>query len=135
MRVVLDTNILISALGWKGNEYNLMKKCMKEEITLIISLDILEEFREVALRPKFRFEKEEIEEFIDAMIRSGEVIQPTKKINIIKEDPSDNRILECAIEGKAKYIISGDNHLLKLEEFEDIKIIKSGEFLEILEGN
>lgn len=133
MKIVVDTNILISALGWKGNEYTLLEKCINKKITLVISLDIIEEFRKVALRSKFGFTKEEVEDFTDALIETAIVVQPTEIIDIIKEDLPDNRILECAIEGKANYIVSGDKHLLNLKEFKEIKISTSSEVLKIID--
>lgn len=71
-------------MGWEGNEYKLIEKYMKKEIILVISLDIIEEFKKVALRPKFGFAKEEIEDFIDALIETALVVQPSEKINIVK---------------------------------------------------
>jgi len=133
MKITADTNILISALGWEGNEYNLIEKCMKKEIILVISLDIINEFKKVALRPKFGFTKEEIDDFIDAIIDVALVVQPLERINIIKDDPTDNRILECAMEGKVDYIVSGDRHLLKLKKYRLIKIVRSYEILKILD--
>lgn len=60
------------------------------------------------------------------------LVKPTKKLDIVKDDPDDNKILECAIAGKVDYIISNDEHLLKLKEFEGIPIIKPEEFLKLL---
>jgi len=59
-------------------------------------------------------------------------VAPTKKIEAVKEDPSDNKFLECAIESRADYIVTGDKHLKRLNEFEGIKIINAREFLDIL---
>ena len=130
MRIVLDTNIFISALGWKGgNEYNIVKKCFKKELILICSPEILEEFKIVSLRPKFRFSPEEIDEFISALIEASEIVEPEEQLKIIVSDPADNKFLDAAVAGKAKYIISGDKHLLDLKEFKGIKIIRPADFL------
>jgi len=129
LKIVADTNVLISALGWQSNEFKLIEKCMKKEINLIISLEIIEEFRKVAIRPKFDFSLDEIEDFIDALIEVGEVVQPQERVKIVEDDPSDNKIIECALEGKANYIVTGDAHLLKLKEINGIKIVKSREIV------
>lgn len=72
----------------------------------------------------------------DKVIRKDAIsVAPTRKIEVIKEDPSDNKFLECAIEAHADYIISGDKHLKKLVEFEGIKIIDARKFLNILAGS
>ena len=131
-QIVADTNTLISALGWKGNEYNLILKIMQRKFQLCLSLDTLNEFKEVALRPKFGFSAEETDEFIEALIEVSDVVVPEEKINVIKDDPADNIFLECALEAKADYIVSGDKHLLKLKEFKGIKIIKTQEALKLI---
>ena len=82
----------------------------------------------VSMVPDYRIEK-----FIDILLYFSYLVKPRKKLNAVKEDPTDNKIIECAIEGKADYIVSGDNHLLKLEKFEEVKIIKASRMLEILE--
>ena len=133
MRIVLDTNIFISALGWKGgNEYNLVQKCFRKELTLICSPEILEEFKVVSLRPKFGFSPEEIDEFISALIEISEIVEPEEQFKIIASDPDDNKFLDAAVAGKAKFIVSGDRHLLDLKEFRGIRILKSADFLDLL---
>lgn len=62
---------------------------------------------------------------------SSIVVKPTKRINEIKDDPSDNKFLEAAIAGNADYIVSGDKHVLKLKKFKDILIVTPAEFLEV----
>lgn len=133
MRIVLDTNVLISALGWKGgNEYKIAQKCFNRQITLISAIETMEEFRKVALRPKFGFGVEEIDEFISALIEVCEIIEPKDKFNVVTQDPSDNKFLDAAVSGKADFIISGDKHLLNLKEFKGIKILTPKEFLDYI---
>ena len=64
------------------------------------------------------------------LINYCEIVDPKKKLNITKSDPADNKVLECALEGKAQYTISGDNHLLRLKAFMGIRIVTAAEFLE-----
>ena len=92
IKIVVGTHILISAFGWKGNEYQLIDKCMLGEITLVLSLNILKEFKDVAKRPKFGFSDEDIDEFVDALIRICVVVQPEKKLTVSRE-PKDNIII------------------------------------------
>lgn len=132
LRVVVDTNILISAFGWPGNERALIEKAIEGKIQLCISSDIFEEFEEVSSRPKFKFSKEDIDDFIGALIEVADIVIPSCSVNIVKRDPSDNKFLECALEAKADYIVTGDNHLLKLKEYKGVKIVRTRGMLEKL---
>ena len=130
MKIVADTNVLISALGWKGSEHELISKCFKKEFTLCFSPQTIEEFKNVALRKKFDFTTKEIDEFIEALLLVSEIVFPQTKIEEIKEDSKDNQFLECAIEAKAEFIVSGDKHLLKLKQFNEVKVLNAKKFLE-----
>jgi|SRR3989344_7075655 len=129
MNVVLDTNILISALGWpNGNEAKILNLCYAKKLVLLMSPDLIEEFYDVASRPKLGFVLSEIEDFIASILEICKFINPQEKIEIIQDD-SDNRLLELAYEGKSDLIITGDEHLLKLGEFKGIKVLRSIDFL------
>ena len=130
-RLTLDTNILVSAFISKGNEYRLLKLAKLGRIKLSLSLQILEEFEDVIMRPKFGFSQEQINNTSKQLLSVCEMLNPTTKVNIVKEDPDDNKILECAIDGKSDFVISGDRHLLDLKNYNNIKILNSREFLEI----
>ncbi len=133
-RVVLDTNILISSVLIKfGNPRKIFEKFLNGEFILIESEEMLAEIRDVLFRPKFNYiSLIEKENFIKNLLSLCNIVEPKQKIDIIKDDPDDNIILECALEGNADYIISGDEHLLGLKEFKGIKIISPKEFLNIL---
>lgn len=68
---------------------------------------------------------------VEKIIAIATLVEPVEKLNIVKEDPDDNMVLECAKAGKVDYIVSNDKHLLKLKEFEGIKIVTPKEFLQI----
>ena len=125
IRVVLDTNTLVSAVGWKHSKPRIiLEACLSGKFQLVESAGLLKEFVAVMERPKFGFIPEERKkELVARLINYCEIIEPKKKLNIIKSDPADNKLLECALEGKAQYIISGDNHLLRLKVFMGIKIV------------
>ena len=132
-RVVLDTNNLISALGWKkGNPRIIFQQCLSGKNILVESKNLIKEFLLVINRPKFNFiSKEEKQEFLVYLFQICDLVEPKNTIKIIRDDPTDNIVLECALEGKADFIVSGDKHLLKLKEFRGIKIVNSKEFLKI----
>lgn len=123
LNFVFDTNVLVSALiSTMGNPALLLNKAGKN-YTLFISKDILTELEAVISRDKFGFTEEEVNTIIEAIISFSEVINPEIKLDVIKSDPDDNKILECAVACGASYIVSGDRHLLELKEYDKIKII------------
>lgn len=128
MRVVLDTNVLISALFWNGNERVLLDKCRTKELELILSPYILEELGRV-LDTKFSLPKDRIADYSQNLILISKFVFPSKEIHAIKDDPTDNMILECAVAGNANIIVSGDKHLLNLGDYKTIRILNARDFL------
>lgn len=124
MRLVLDTNILISALFWDGNERKLLRLCRKKKHQLIVSPQTLDELSRVLL-DKFNLPTEKITEYREEILLMSELAIPIGDVDIIEDDPTDNIILETAKLGKAERIITGDKHLLRLRKYEGIKITKS----------
>ena len=127
-KIVLDTNILISTIGWKGNPKEIFKKVLEKQFELIISQKQLEELKRVMNYPKFSFTENQKNKFLSILLETATVVETHNNLDIIKEDPDDNIILETAIENNAEYIITGDNHLLKLKNFKQIKIVTPAEF-------
>lgn len=130
-RVVLDTNILISALGWKGNPRNIFNKAIDGEFELVLSHKQLSELLRVLSYPKFKFSSEQKDRFLSILLGIVMLVKTKHSINVIKEDPDDNVILEPANEMKIDYIISGDGHLLKLKEFKGTRIVTPKQFLDL----
>jgi len=128
IRVVLDTNVFISALFWKGAPYQVFKRILEGVILNFISPQILEELKERLLY-KFKLPSEKVREFLEIIVFNSQIVYPKKKLNVVKKDPKDNKILECALEAQASFIISGDKHLLEIKEYKGIKIISPKELL------
>jgi len=131
LRITADTNTLISAVIAKGNEFELLQSVRSGKIKLALSYKILEEFLDVISRPKFGFSEKQITDVLKQLITICNIVIPDVKINEIKEDPDDNIVLECALTAKVNYIIFGDEHLLKLKKYKDIKILRTNEFLRL----
>jgi len=130
IRVVLDTNILVSALiTYGGNEWKVFREVVEGRVLSLTSEAIIDEFLEVIAEPRFGYSKFQISIIFLSLIDMPYMVIPTEELNVIKDDPSDNKILECAVSGNAQYIISGDKHLLALGEYQGIKIINSSDFL------
>jgi uncharacterized protein len=132
-RVVLDTNVYISALMFGGLPGSLLDLAFLRSFTLIISSPLLEELDE-KLREKFGVSAEDAA-FLRARLENvAEVVEPRDTLRIITEDPDDNRVLECAVEGRADLIVSGDRHLLKLGKYQGISIVTVRQFMDSTEA-
>ena len=132
LRVVLDTNVLISAIFFGGNPRQILEKAIRGEIRLCISEPILEELKGVLQRSKFDYSPEMIQVVLTEFTGIADFVNPLKTIDVVLEDPEDNRILECAVEAKANYIVTGDFHLLKLIRYRNIEVLNAVAFLEKL---
>ncbi len=128
-KVVLDTNILVSALGWKGKPHRIMEKVTNNELELFISNKQLSELSRVLNYPRLKFTEEQKFKFKELVLKTASFVEPTIKLDVIKDDPDDNMFLECALVADADYIVSGDDHLLSLKKFGRIKILTANQFL------
>ena len=127
LRLVLDSNVLISAFYWEGNERSLLRECRIGKYKLVTSSFILEEVERV-LKEKFDEEEHLVRSYIREVFKFSELVVTPGRLNVITEDPSDNNVLETAVVGKANYLITGDKHLLKIGEYNNILILKSADF-------
>jgi len=125
IKVTPDTNVLISAVVFEGNEFKILSLARKGNLRLVISPYILTEFKDVLSRPKFGFIQQQIESAFKHIVTICDIAMPMIKIDRIKEDLADNKILECAVTGKVDFIVSGDRHLLKLENYKGIEIVRT----------
>lgn len=131
VKALLDTNIYISAILFGGKPEKIRKLSKEGKIEILISEAIIAEIAEV-LRKTFNWGNLQIFQTINEIREVATLVTPRQTLSIIKEDEVDNRILECAIEGKAGYIVSGDKHLLTLREYKSIKILSPAEFLRVI---
>lgn len=130
MRVVLDTNTLVSALLFTGISSDLVSLWQDGIITLLLSRDILDEYLRVLSYPKFKLSEEEIKKLLqEEILPYAEVVKPKRRLRVVQRDPSDNKFLECAIAGKTRVIISGDKDLLSLGRYRRIRIQTPAQFL------
>lgn len=134
MKVVLDTNVLISALLWKGKLAPLYCLINKKKIALCFSGFTRKEFKKVLHYPHILKQAKQgrlsVEEIYEKLISNSIQVSPKRVPNVIKEDPPDNQFLACALAARASFIVSGDEHLLKLKGFQGIPILTPREFLD-----
>ena len=132
MRVVLDTNIFISAvLGGKVGV--IIDEWKAGKFKLIVTDSIAREYLEVINRPKFKIPQAEIIAASDYLLQLAEFVTSEEEIHVIVADPTDDKFLEAAVAGKVDFIVSGDSHLLDLKSFREIPIITARDFINWLE--
>jgi putative PIN family toxin of toxin-antitoxin system len=139
IRVVLDANVFVSAaLSPNGIPAKILTAWRAEQFQLVISRAILEETDRVLHYPKIlkrhQWREERIRLFLEDLAHLAVLTPGERTLTVITEDPSDNRYLECATEGEAEYIVSGDQHLIELEVYQNIRILTPRAFLDIIEG-
>jgi len=132
LKVVFDTNILVSASFWYGYSFDAMNFALKGKIICFSSKELVEEFKEVVLRDFFVSE-ENLSQKMKDLLSIAILVSPSEKVLIINQDLDDNKVLEAAIEAKAQYIVSEDKHLLILKEFRGIKIVSAKKFLNLVD--
>lgn len=132
IKVVCDTNVYISAFLFGGKPEEVIAIARNNEIELLISEDILAEVADV-LKKKFGWTDEQISFTLDELRSIANLIIPDTRLKVIKNDETDNRFLECALAGGAKYLVTGDTrHLQPLKEFKGIQILSPADFLAVL---
>ena len=135
-RIVLDSSIWVSTLLKPHGHYAKMVKRVAEEADLFTSEYILAEVREASLRPekkkKYGLTEEMVDEAISAIRDLSVVLTHLPEVEVVQEDPDDNLVLACALQAKANYLVSYDPHLLKLKEYQNIKILTPRELLKEL---
>lgn len=123
---------MISAIFWEGSEAKLVELVEKGVIEAYTSPQILDEFERVLLGQKFKLRKDEVSNLVEYFTALMHVMTPKSTVRVISEDPSDNRIIECALEVTADLIVSGDKHLLALKEFKGVKVRRAAETLKLI---
>ena len=132
LRVVLDTNVYFSAFTYpQGTPYKIWRHAVRRRYALLVSPAILREVAHV-LRDYLDLPEPEIVAALKLVAKVAEIVTPKLKVTAIIEDDADNRILECAVAGKADLIVSGDNHLRSLKVFRGIAIVRPTDLLRIL---
>ena len=130
MRVVIDTNVLISAIFWTGKPKHLLNQVRLGKLTFLTSIALLAELKEILTRKDkpFKLSVVEAEQVVAAMRDLAEIVEPRQRLSIC-QDEDDNRVLECALEGRAEWIITGDLHLLRLQSLQGVPIVTVAGFL------
>ena len=128
IKAVLDTNVFVSGIHWTGASEKVLRLLFLDKFKLVSSAETIGEFVKIMASFKIPMKNEDILWWESLILEKSELVVPNKKINIVKDDPDDNKFIEAALEGNADYIVTQDKHLLKIKEFKGIKIITPEEF-------
>lgn len=132
-KVVLDTNVFVSSIFWeKGAPHKVVELALEKKIFVFTSVEILRELEKV-LRRDFKEPDELIHRQISLIFEYANVVLSTVKVDVVKDDPEDNKIIECAVSCGAGYIITGDKHLLNIGSYKGIKIVTPRKLIEVME--
>ena len=132
-RIVLDTNVFISAILFGGKPRRVLDLVISGSVDCTLSTVILDKLKDVLQLPKFGFSAEVCFHIIEELHGTCDIISPSVSVDVIRSDPDDNRIVECAVEAQAHFIVSGDPHLLDLGKFEKIRILSPADYLKEFE--
>jgi putative PIN family toxin of toxin-antitoxin system len=138
MIVVLDTNVIVSSLlSSRGAPAEIIRGWEAEAFEVVTSPPLLEELARALTYDQVKRHLKQPQDQIDAFVKRfglvATLVEPQQAIDVVKDDPDDNRVLECAVEGGASYITTGDTHLLRLGEYQGIMILTPRGFLSVLE--
>jgi putative PIN family toxin of toxin-antitoxin system len=138
LRITLDTNVLVSAFISKlGHPADILELVIVlDEIELVLSEEILQEFQEVLSRGEVKtrlaYSEPEVAEFVEAIRGVAEIVAIESDLKVVKEDPEDDVVVNTAYDGKADYIVSGDKHLLRLRRIKRVRVVSPTSFLKLV---
>jgi len=134
IRVVLDTNVLVSIALPGSRLQPLVDAWQQGRCRLLISSDIFDEYLRVLTYPKFQLTAEDIKQLLERDLRPyAELVRVTSRVDAVVIDPADNKFLACALDGRADVVVSGDRHLLTLKQFRSIPILTARQLLDRLQ--
>ena len=129
MRIVLDTNVLMSGIFWSGPPARILAAWSEGRFDLLASLEILTEYRLVGRRLTGTYPSIDIGPVLDLVIRESRIVEPVPQPSNACDDPDDVKFLACAIAGKAACVVSGDRALLRVSGYDGVEVVKPKDFL------
>jgi putative PIN family toxin of toxin-antitoxin system len=132
--VTFDSNVYISALVFRKKALRILDLAIEQGVEIAISDEIVEETIRV-LREKFHWSEERIEEARATMSSITRHVAPTEKLDVVKSDPDDNKVVACAVAAGSDYLVTGDNDILSLGSWGKTQMITPSDFLAIMTGD
>ncbi len=133
IRVTPDTNVLISALFYDGNERYVLKSATRGEVRFILSLEIIDELIRV-LGDKFGVDWQATRDYVLRLCEIADIVRPRRLSDLIIRDRKDAKVIECALSGQSEFIVTGDEDLLSLNRYGRIKILPTSKLVSILKS-
>ena len=136
IKATFDSNVWLSGIFWVGEAVKLINLAESGKIDVFVSKEILIEIAEV-LQTEKKFQlilkerKEKIKDAIEKVIEISKMVQIKKRVDVVKDDPDDNKIIECAVNSESSFLLTYDNHLLKIAEYKGVKIMHPSDFLKL----
>ena len=131
MRIVIDTNVIASAVFFGGRPYQLLRYIMENYVEVVASKEIVDEYEEIILRLKQKYPAITTKIPFHEILAKLEIIRVSSDIHVSR-DPDDDKFISCAVDGKCLYIVSGDSDLLSIGKYEGIEILTVADFLDRL---
>ena len=122
IRAVLDTNVFVSGIHWTGASEKVLRAWLEERFVLVSSTPITDEIVRVLMAFKVPLEPEDIAWWERLILEKSVVVFPIRHLDVVKDDPSDNKFIEAAVEGNARYVVSQDKHLLTIKAYGFVKM-------------
>ncbi len=132
MRIVVDTNVIASAIFFGGKRYQLLHYIIEGRVDVVASKEIVDEYEEIVLRLKQKYPRINSKIPLQELLSKFEIIRVSSDIQASR-DPDDNKFISCAVDGKCLYIVSGDDDLLSVGNYGDVEILTVAEFLSRLD--
>ena len=130
MKVVVDTNVLVSGVFFGGMPSRILEAWREKRIDVVVSPDILEEYRRVGEHLETQFTDVSLAPFLALLVMNAEIIEPPDLPEQVSRDSDDDKFIACAIAGGCRVIISGDKDLLSISGYRGVKVVAPREFLE-----
>jgi len=136
LKIVLDTNVWISALIWGGKPVAIVEAAEQGMVDIFVSKSVIAEISQVLSYPKIeKVYNSQLtrQQLMGQILKNVKFVEATVKLKVIKEHPADDKIIECAVSAKADYIVSGDKHLLNVLFYQKTQIVSVNEFIKLIE--
>lgn len=133
MRIVIDTNVIASAVFFGGRPYQLLRYIMEDRVDVVASKEIVDEYEEIVLRLQQKYPAITTRIPLHDILAKLEIIRVSSDVHISR-DPDDDKFISCAVDGKCFYIVSGDEDLLSIENYDGIEILTVVDFLDLMKG-
>jgi putative PIN family toxin of toxin-antitoxin system len=131
MRIVIDTNVIASAVFFGGRPYQLLRYIMENYVEVVASKEIVDEYEEIILRLQQKYPAITTKIPFHDILAKLEIIRVSSDIHVSR-DPDDDKFISCAVDGKCLYIVSGDSDLVSIGKYEGIEILTVADFLDRL---